>query len=502
MKKIKFISAIALTMVMASCDNYDLPNPPGQANPEPAGYFENSGLVLTKGANEINLVTLNEENVYANVATISELVNFPADYTLSIDMQVSGTEDFAKASTISTTITDDQVTVNPDALNGAIQEAMTKQPGVYTIYARYAAYAERGTTRMRLGGIDATYLPATYEVTTLNPVKAMEQAYYIVGDFCGWDVSKAVKMNNTAGDNVSVYDNPEFAIKLDVPADQTLSWKILPASSYDQGKGDLAKVTSYGCNPAEGGLSGKLVESTGTNNAGLIDLLGQVLVTINVEEDSYTVGYALEVLYPFTSGNTNKPNDVMLLYTDNYINYGGVAMLNSLWYCAGEPNYNGSILFRQAPGEYEDSEDGLTRTGSLTTKSDGERLRTPVSGKHLYWIDVNLIQLTYSISALETLSVIGSGNEWNLETAKELTPSSDFKVWTASDVEIGDEFKINANGAWTIGFSGKSVDDVTGKYVYEVNKQDGGDNLKCPAPGKYNVIVDFSTFPYIVTLEK
>jgi len=59
--------------------------------------------------------------------------------------------------------------------------------------------------------------------------------------------------------------------------------------------------------------------------------------------------------------------------------------------------------------------------------------------------------------------VIGSGNEWDLATATELKPSSDKKIWTAENVVIGDEVKINANGAWTIGFSGTSVPDATGK---------------------------------------
>jgi len=499
MKKIKFISAIALTMVMASCDNFDLPNPPGQTNPEPDGYFDNSGLVLTQADKELNLVTLNEANESAKVATVTELVNFPDTYTLSIDMQVAADENFSNFTTIATTIEDDVVTVNPDILNGAIREVKTKQPGTYDIYARYVAYAERGTTRMRLGGIDASYLQATYKVTTLNPTKMMEQSYYIVGDFCDWNVKKAVRMSNTLGDGVSVYDNPEFAIKLDVPVGKTLSWKVIPASAYE----DNSLDTAFGCNPAEGGLNGKLIQASGKENAGEINLIGQVLVTINVEIDSYSVSYALDVLYPFTSGNTNKPEDVMLLYTDNYINYSGVAMLNTVWYCAGQPNYQGDIMFRQDPTVgFEDSEDGLTRTGGLTTGADGSRLQTPVKGKRLYWIDVNLIQLTYNITCLNTLSVIGSGNGWDLTTATELTPSSDFKVWKASDVEIGDEFKINANGAWAVGFSGTSVPDVTGKYVYQVNKQDGGDNLKCPAPGKYNVTVDFSTRPYIVTLEK
>ena len=118
MKKIKFISAIALTMVLASCENFDLPNPPGQTNPEPGSVFENSGLVLAQEATTANLVEANEQNVFVNVAKVTELVNFPADYDLSVDMEVSGDENFGDVTTIATVITDNMVTVNPDVLNG------------------------------------------------------------------------------------------------------------------------------------------------------------------------------------------------------------------------------------------------------------------------------------------------------------------------------------------------------------------------------------------------
>lgn len=225
-------------------------------------------------------------------------------------------------------------------------------------------------------------------------------------------------------------------------------------------------------------------------------------MTINVESDSYRVSYALEVLYPLSGSTMSKPNNAMLLYTDNYINYTGVTAISQQWILAGQPDQRGDIIFKQDPNvDPVISEDGLTQTGVMTALEEGVKFRSPVKNC-LYWCDVNLIQMTYSITALKTLSVIGSANGWDLATAVELTPSKDFKVWTASNVEIGDEFKINANGAWAVGFSGTSIPDETGKYVYQVNKQDGGDNLKCPAPGKYNVTVDFSTRPYIVTLEK
>lgn len=487
-------------MVMASCDDFDLPNPPGQTNPEPEAVFENSGLVLTQGDANVNLVEANEANKDVTVANVTELINFPAGYELSVDMQVSGTADFSKYATATTTVVDNAVNVNPDIFNGAIQEAMTKAPGTYDVYTRFVAYAQRETTRIRLGGLTATYCPSTFKVVTLDPAKVLEDLYYFVPcDAAGNpQLAKAMKMNNTSG-NISVYDNPEFAVKIDVTeaeANAGYLWKILPASSIEAG----TTANALGCNPsAESDLSGKLGADYG---AGVIKMLGSLLVTINVEADSYTVNYAFECLYPFTSGNTSKPDDVLRLYTTNYINYTGVAMLNTIWYCAAQPVYNGDIVFKQDETVgFEDSEDGLTRTGGLTASADGARLQTPVKGKHLYWMDVNLVQLTYSLTCLNTLSVIGSGNDWKLETATELTPSADFKVWTAKNVEIGDEFKINANGAWAIGFSGTQLSDDTNKTVYTVNKQDGGENLHA-VPGKYNVTVDFSNVPYTVTLEK
>ena len=496
MKKIKFISAIALTMVLASCENFDLPNPPGQTNPEPGPVFENSGLVLAQEATTANLVEANEQNVFVNVAKVTELVNFPADYDLSVDMEVSGDENFGDVTTIATVITDNMVTVNPDVLNGAIEEVMTKKPGTYDIYARYAAYAQRNDTRVRLGGLDAYYGGTMkYNITTLNPAKVIEDAYYLVPcDASGKpELGKKVLMNNTSGSSVSPYDNPEFAIKIDVP-DTDLSWKLMSQSAVTAG--DLNQA--YGCIAAEGGLSGKLSQGA---EAGVISLHGPVLVTVNVEVDSYSINYALDNLWPLSGMTVVTPANALLLYTDNFINYSGVTVLGKNWTLAGQPNSKGDVIFtlNEELG-FTDSEDGLTRTGFLLNSKDGAGLQSPVSGSKLYWLDVNLVQLTYTQSCLKTLSVIGSGNDWTLETATELKPSKDFKTWTAENVVVGDEFKINANGAWTIGFSGTQIPDATGKQVYQVNKQDGGANLQAK-PGTYKVTVDFSNFPYTVTLE-
>lgn len=118
---------------------------------------------------------------------------------------------------------------------------------------------------------------------------------------------------------------------------------------------------------------------------------------------------------------------------------------------------------------------------------------------------MNLVQLTYAITCLDNLGVVGSNNGWDAENRPMLTPNSAFTIWTAKDVEFtkGDEFKINANNGWDISFSGTKITDTMNEQVYQVKKQDGGDNLQFNGDsGKYDVTVDFSAVPYIVTLKK
>lgn len=494
MKKIKFLSAIALTMVMASCDTYDLPNPPGQTNPEPDGIFENSGLVLEQGEATINLGTFNANNQDVPVAKIAELINFPADYDLQIEMRISGDANFSKAAVASTTIAGDEVLVNPDIFNGALQSALTKAPGTYEIYADYVAYAVYGNTRFRLGGLNATYCASQYKVTTLDPAKVLEQSYYLVPCQNGTPVlAQAIKMDNTAGNDVNAYDNPEFAIKIDVPANAVYQWMIFPQSAITAGNA----AGGYGCNPSpESDLTGKLSAEYG---AGTISLQGSVLVTVNMEQDSYTVNYAFEALYP-VSGRANITS-VMKLYTENYINYSGVTAANQYFTLYGDVNK--TAVFTQDPDNEPIVEEDGTVTGYLYSGDSGVTIKTPVKTNSLYWVDVNLVQLTYSLNALETLSIVGSGNSWNEKEGAPLKASSDFKTWTASDVYIGDEFKIVANNSWAISFSGEKVggNDSTKETVYNVNKQEGGANLQTE-PGNYDVTVSFATKPYTVTIVK
>lgn len=499
MKKLKFISAIALTVLMASCDDFDLPNPPGQTNGEPTGIFEAGDMAITPATEAIDLKACNAANQNAVVGTISQLTNFPEDYELAVEMEISGQDNFGTFATISTIVTDNVITVNPDAFNGAIRKAISKAPATYDVYARFVGYAVKGNTKLRLGGLTQTYGQEMLKVTTLDPDIVIEDNYYLVPCAANGtpDFGKAIKMNNTSGAGVNPYDNPEWAIKIDVTEELATTtgylWKVAPASAITSGAADAL----FGCVASpESDLTGKLTVGA---PSGAIMLQGPVLITVNMEVSSYSISYAFDALYPLSGSTLTKPENACLLYTTNYINYQGVSVLNGVYYICGQPNYRVGTVFKQDNElGFEDSEDGLTRTGYLTPASDGGQLRTPVSKAHLYWMDVNLVQQTYAITCLETLSVIGSGNGWDLATATPLTPNKDMNVWTAENVHVGDNFKINANGAWNIDFGGVKLQDVNGKHVYNMSYK--GSNCEAPE-GDYKVTIDFRSYPYVLTLE-
>lgn len=482
---------------LASCSD-DLPNGVQQQYPEPDGVFETSGLVLSQAQSTLNLVADNEANRNVALAVIDEKVNFPANYDLVVEGEVSGSADFSKSARFACLVEDSAINANPDILNGAIQKAISKAPGKYDLHIRYYAYAvrdEKEDTKVQLGGINHSFADYAYNVTTLNPEKVIEENYYLVGSFCGWDIKKAIKMTNTvAGQNQ--YDNPIFAVKFDV-AEGGIQWMVIPESTYQSG--DYA-TGAYGAVPNAQGTGGVLRATNAQGvNAGVISNVGPMLVSIDMFNDTYTVSYAFDVLYTFTD-----PKKPWTLQTSDYFNYCGVAQITTSAYISQEPKISGVILFKQdksvEPEVLPDSIVSGNLVGSLNG-TDGKNVMMPAKGKKFYWVEVNFVNMTYKFSTIRSIRVVGSGNGWNQKEGPLLTPSKDYKIWTAKGVEIGDMFKLNCNEDWTIDFGGSAPDPSVSGNGTVYNLQYKGGNMNA-TPGTYDVEVNFGVYPYTVTLKK
>ena len=86
---------------MASCDDYELPNPPAQSNPEEP-VFETDGLKLTNIVEgTVDLRALQSEGKSVGLFTF-ELTDFPSTSKLTVVAELSGSDNFSGAATVPT----------------------------------------------------------------------------------------------------------------------------------------------------------------------------------------------------------------------------------------------------------------------------------------------------------------------------------------------------------------------------------------------------------------
>ncbi len=486
MKKLAFLCGVALALGFTACDD-ELPNPQPQTNPQ-LPIFESAGLVLSQagyGANEaLNLQAFADQGLKAPLADVTTLVDFPEGFELLFKVEMSDTEDFAKTVTIDATMEDSVVVVPASTINTAISETFTKNPAEITLYTRIAAYAQNGASTMRLGGKDALYGEYTYKIIPFTPDRLLEEAYvlrYNAGN--GWQTMPMVK---TTTDNV--YDNGLFTAQVNVQA-PGFEWTVLPASSATGSTLDgILGVAAADVN----GTEGALVEGEEAV-ANVINKVSPFLITIDVCNLTYKVNLSVENLWvPGGATGTSNFNRVLKLFTTDYVNYSGTMVLSSNWYLTGQASNEGLVYMLD--GEQAESEAGIY-SGNLVQLADASGTKMSISSG-LYFISVNLGTLRYSASPIKQISVIGQFNNWDLETAVDMTKASRGAKWTVKDLRMtAGEYKFCVDHAWALSFGGvekDAVDDI----------RQNGANLTLDEDGVYDITLDFSKQPNKVTLTK
>jgi hypothetical protein len=479
MKKFSLILMAVLALGFTACDDYEEPNPAAQSNPQEA-IFSTEGITITpsdESASAFDLKDLADSS--KNVAIYNVVAeNIPDGYELAGEWQVSTDQNFSRYATLDATTVDGQIVADPQALQDVYYANVSKSPKQKDIYVRLALYAVNGTSKARIGGPDVFFGGNKISVIPMPSSLVIEDNYYLLGSINGWSVATAVKFEHSGE---SGYDNPVFTLKVDISADEAAAgwwWKIVPQSVYELGDWGSGANSQYGV--AENGsedLEGMLIAHDGATEpgAGCIKQDGQWLITINLEEGTYSFTSAVDYLY--TPGNSNGWSHLasQMLYTSNYADYQGYAHLN------------GDFKFTNAP-DWNHVNYGSAGEGLLTTDGSAGNISAPADG--LYWCQVNTAALTYSITQVTTYGVIGGFNSWGAQ--ENLTPSADFLTWTGTvTIGAGDEWKFRANDNWDINLGG-SLDNLT----------PGGDNIKTTEAGTYKITLDLSTLPYKATISK
>lgn len=491
---------MAVGLGFAACNEFDLPNPPGQSNPEEP-VFESANLEIKQSAETLNLKADDEAAEKVTLAEVTKLVDFPAAYDLAFEVELAPSADFANAVTLPAELNDGLVQLEPKEINNAIYNNFTKDPADIDIYARIAAYAERGNTKIRLGGTtDFWYGDYEYLVIPFQPEAYLDNSYYLLQRAIGasnWDVTAALPFTHTS--DASVYDNPEFKIAITVEEPGT-EWAVIPGSSFDAATLDGI----MGVEDATA-MEGALIAGAEDMVFGQITEPSPYTIRIDVEAMTYQVNFAFDFLYVPGTATSMGFRSALHLTTTDYMNYSGVARLRQQWWLTSTESLQKGTIFYQAPGEDAASESIdektgiITYSGSLTTDAETGLPLTvgkDEAGKNidgLFYIEANVALLTYKAIWLNQIGMVGDFNGWNTEEAIQLTHDSKYTTWTAKDVDLtAGGFKF-CTGSWVVSWGG-SLD----------NLQQGGidNNLTIAEDGKYDVKLDFTKTPYTATLTK
>lgn len=457
----------AMALTWSACDKIEESDALPQTNPQlemiDAGCVAVEPVTPTGGGS----IDLGGPSAAVTVARVVENEGWPEGYTANVPfIEVSTTDDFAAVRQLEATMDGDMVNVDADAWEVAQLALVGKNPATVTYYVRCAVQATGAGQTVRLGGVNHFYGDFPVQVKPIDQFggQVIEQEYYLLTSDNNYDFSKAIKCSNSGKD---AYDDPSFSGVINAPAGG-VKYVLIPGTTYYQGSFGL----NYGVD-----ASGALVasESGMTTTPGEIAEMGPYMVTVNLVD--LTAASKLAIKELATPGDSNGWSHAasQKIGTTNYVDYTGYASLNSQFKFSSGSNWDDGINYGYAGTE-----------GKLTT--DGSAGNLPVATPGLYFCKVNPLELTYSLTEISTIGVIGDATPkgWDGDTALE--PSADKLIWQAV-VTLGDgSFKFRANGDWDINLGG-DTDNLT---------QDGA-NIPSPGAGTYQITLDLSSLPYTCT---
>lgn len=430
-KKSIYALLCAISCVVAACDeDFDDVAAP-QQNPQEEAVTLPS--VTATASSAIDLATAES---YIELFSLAPSSALPEDAELSnLRVELTAEKDGKSPLLINAL---DGMFASAD-LQSSIEQLFGKKPVERTLYA--VAYAD-----VMLDGQASIVRSDTFEIKATPNAPIIEEAYYLIGAPNNWTADASViKFNHSGAD---VYEDSKFTLAFDFPKDDkgvnTDCWyKIVPQSQLDawlEGATDWDGV--LGCE-TDGDDSSPISIKKGWSGAlkiAAVEDAKLIIVTLDMMESQLTYQTANFGAYLWTPGNHQgwTPATSVKLYSANK-----------------DGKYNG---FLNLDGEFK-----------LTSEADWEHTNygdggngsiDPAGGnlsaeKGFYYMNVDLTANTYSLTAVNSWGIIGSGvaNGWDSDTY-QLTYDAEKNAWCVADAVINGEIKFRANGGWDINVGG------------------------------------------------
>lgn len=478
MKKFSIFLLGALAMAASSCE--DAPEPaPMQSNPqEPVLAAGDIKGVVAGALASTSVVALEDaKGKDIEVFKFTEIKDVPAGGEVFVKFQLSASSDFSgKVETIPVTMLNGVASVSSDLWNTAHINLFGKSPKEKTAYYRLPVYIAVNGSDYRYDS--ETYYAATGVVkeTCMDAGFVIYDKYYFLSDATSWDLADAdISTFAFSHSDADVYDDPVFTFKFELTQelldakDGGCYWKIASQKAVETGEWNYV----YG--PEINGdeeFSGFLV-GDGAAQAGKLTLPGKYRVTINMEAMTYEIQAITRPDWVAVPSNANGWNDSgSRLYWSNKDD---------------KPYFCGAARVNNTDGGFKFIWDG-SWFGGADGKIDaaGGNILAPVDGDELYWFTVSTDDMTYTMTPVTSIGVIGDMNGWGGQ--EPLTPDASLLIWSG-DVNLTGNWKIRINDDWAMNYGGPDM----------ANPTFDGDNFS-GYEGLHTVAIDFTGNRPVITV--
>lgn len=307
-------------------------------------------------------------------------------------------------------------------------------------------------------------MEGTFKVEAVN----ISANYYLIGGHLDWAASAASKEQKFSHSDKDVFDDPIFTYILEGNGGTGDIWfafgddeacDAIGNSDWSQlfgHVGDMALSGSFDRRTVLGADNSFNVDGQAKFYRITIDALNKTYVITPLDFDPfiYFIGA--------TDGWTNAEQKLAL--TDESGIYTGYL------YCADPNGWGNEFKFQKVPGDWGTEINSGHMTGGITGDfADGGGNFKATAGEGVYYVTLNMANMSISATKIEYMGVTGSHCDWNEGTQMTWNSTDYCYELTGVTVNAGN-WKFRANGLtdpnWTINLGG-NINDLVG----------GGDNI-------------------------
>ena len=418
-------------MAMVSCteDYTDWSKP--QVNAEPKAVEFGNGSVTP--VDVINLANVTEEKV--QVASIVAPTSSDAGYTPTIKINL-GNKTYD--------IDNDGKMATAD-LASYISETYGKRPDERDINATLDAWISNGSTVVKMATSE------TFQVKAIPVAPVIDEGYYLVGDMFkteeveGWSIEAAKAFKHSDKD---VYDDPIFTLTFETTkADQY--WKIIPKKNIDAGTLWADGVVGPKVD-GDDSMTGLLTNADA--KAGKIAEPGKYKLTLNMMDYSYTiepVNYDPFIYFIGSTDAWSSSDQKLALVDEDKGTYTGYVYI-------ADPNGAGlQFKFQRVAGSWDNeiNADTFVSFGGAATNENGNIGVN--AGEGVYYMDVNLSEGTITATKVESMSMVGDFQNWDIVGPTPMTWNAEEYCFEATNAGVTDGgWKFVVNKGWSINLGG------------------------------------------------